>query len=100
MSAFEGMGLKRSLPEGTKHSNINGIEMFDIPAQTLQDNNEFSLIPVSVLPQWAQLAFPNVTKFNLVQSVVFQAAFEKSDNLLVSAPTGKRFLSTGKKLQN
>lgn len=91
-SAFEGMGLKRALPEGTKHSvTEDGVETFEIPAGPKRQINERDLMPISALPQWAQIAFPGVEKFNPVQTKVFNSAFEKSDNMLVSAPTGRKY---------
>lgn len=45
-------------------------------------------VPVSVLPPWAQQCFLGCTKFNNIQSLVFEQAFNGNDNMLVCAPTG------------
>lgn len=88
-SAFEGMGLKRALPEGTIHTNKDNIETFDIPAGPKRRVLNEELVKVSVLPEWAQAAFPGVECFNPVQSKVLNSAFSKNENILVSAPTGE-----------
>ncbi|UKJ88034.2 DEAD-box helicase [Theileria orientalis] len=46
------------------------------------------LISIDSLPEWAQKAFKGIEKLNLIQSKVFNSAFNTSQNLLVSAPTG------------
>lgn len=45
------------------------------------------LIPVTQLPDRFRAVFPHVV-FNAVQSKCFQAAFQSSENLVLSAPTG------------
>ncbi|BAM39092.1 DEAD-box helicase [Theileria orientalis strain Shintoku] len=46
------------------------------------------LISIESLPEWAQKAFRGIEKLNLIQSKVFNTAFNTTQNLLVSAPTG------------
>ncbi|KAF5153407.1 Sec63 Brl domain protein [Theileria parva strain Muguga] len=50
--------------------------------------SEDELIPISTLPEWAQKAFVGIEKLNLIQSKVFNSAFNTQQNLLISAPTG------------
>lgn len=55
-----------------------------------KESDDFELLPISMLPKWAQAAFPtNETKtFNRIQSEVFHSAFKNDFNLLLCAPTG------------
>ncbi|KAK2197760.1 bifunctional C2 domain superfamily/Helicase [Babesia duncani] len=46
------------------------------------------LIPISELPEWAQIVFADIKQFNLIQSRVFEIAFNSCQNMLISAPTG------------
>lgn len=41
-----------------------------------------------VLLQFAQSAFPKTKALNRIQTVVFKAAFQTNENLLICAPTG------------
>ena len=43
---------------------------------------------MSVLEDWGQLVFEGVTKFNRLQSWVFDCAYNTDNNMLVCAPTG------------
>lgn len=43
---------------------------------------------IDSLPQWAQPAFAGLEHLNLVQSTVYDSAFNSSQNMLLSAPTG------------
>ncbi|KAK1442902.1 hypothetical protein BgAZ_304200 [Babesia gibsoni] len=49
---------------------------------------EEDLIRIDSLPQWTQSAFSDIERLNLVQSAVFNSAFNTSQNMLLSAPTG------------
>lgn len=41
------------------------------------------------MPEWARKAFPeSVKELNRIQSKLYEAAFNSSENLLVCAPTG------------
>lgn len=46
------------------------------------------LVPISDLPDWAQLAFPGYKSLNRIQSRIFSTAFTSNQNMLVCAPTG------------
>ena len=45
-------------------------------------------VRISELDQIAQLAFRGIKTLNRIQSVVFDAAYNTNENLLISAPTG------------
>ena len=45
-------------------------------------------MPISSLPQFAQLAFGGVQSLNQLQSAVVETALHSNENMLVCAPTG------------
>eukprot|EP00913_Durusdinium_trenchii_P032475 g30404.t1 len=82
-SSLSGMGLKLVLPEGTQRQVLKGYERVDVPAAPPFDPEKGK-----ELPQWAQVAFKGTEQLNTIQSIVFNAAFGRSQNLLICAPTG------------
>lgn len=46
------------------------------------------LVNIASLDHVGKLAFKGVKKLNLIQSVVFDVAYNSGENLLISAPTG------------
>jgi activating signal cointegrator complex subunit 3 len=78
------------LPEGTIKKVENGYEKVTVPPSTPFDPEASGVkhIETTELPQWAQLAFKGTKKLNTIQSIVFNAAFYRSQNLLICAPTG------------
>lgn len=89
-SSLSGMGLKLVLPEGTERKIMKGYERVDVPAAPPFDpeNGKVSYVNIKDLPQWAQVSFKGTEKLNTIQSIVFNAAFGRSQNLLICAPTG------------
>jgi activating signal cointegrator complex subunit 3 len=89
-SHFSGMGLKVTLPEGTTKKVENGYEKVVVPPNPPFDPeaSKVKFIEISELPKWAQVAFKGTKKLNTIQSIVFNAAFGRSRNLLICAPTG------------
>ncbi|KAJ3372967.1 DEIH-box ATPase [Allomyces arbusculus] len=80
---------KVSLPQGSFKRSKKGYEEIHVPApkpKPLGANEH--LVPLSDLPEWAQLAFPNTKSLNRVQSQLYETAFQSSENMLVCAPTG------------
>lgn len=78
---------KLVLPEGTMRTKIGMSEEVAIPPPP-KSNLGVRLMPITELPEWAQVAFPGYTHLNAVQSAVVPAAFDSGANLLVCAPTG------------
>ncbi|GMF46792.1 unnamed protein product [Phytophthora fragariaefolia] len=78
------------LPEGTWRAQKKGYEEVHVPAvrTKMAVAEEKARIKISTLPKWAQGAFKNMESLNRVQSKMFPAAFETSENLLLCAPTG------------
>lgn len=66
----------------------NGFEEVILPPPKQLDENTFQKIPISNFPNWAQLGFKGFTHLNRVQSIVYNAAFNTDENILVCAPTG------------
>eukprot|EP00931_Biecheleriopsis_adriatica_P074347 TRINITY_DN48427_c0_g1_i1.p1 TRINITY_DN48427_c0_g1~~TRINITY_DN48427_c0_g1_i1.p1 ORF type:complete len:2277 (-),score=572.30 TRINITY_DN48427_c0_g1_i1:97-6843(-) len=89
-SHFAGMGLRLVLPEGTERKMLKGYERVNVPAAPPFDPEKQNIkyVYVKELPQWAQVAFKGTEKLNTIQSMVFNAAFGRSQNLLICAPTG------------
>ena len=46
------------------------------------------LVKIVDLPLWAQKSFAGLEYLNTLQSRVFEAAFNKDENMLICAPTG------------
>lgn len=90
------------LPEGTRiHHEIKGLPMDTI--KTVGPGFEEVFIPaarnppiippggltsISTLEPWAQKAFVGTSSLNTIQSTVFPAVYNTSQNLLICAPTG------------
>ncbi len=86
------------LPDDTKHKMTNQWESYDFPVpikdaaeeaalvSTLPNNGD--LVQISSLDRVGQLAFKGIKTLNRVQSIVFDAAYNTAENLLISAPTG------------
>eukprot|EP00927_Polykrikos_kofoidii_P084346 TRINITY_DN8859_c2_g1_i1.p1 TRINITY_DN8859_c2_g1~~TRINITY_DN8859_c2_g1_i1.p1 ORF type:complete len:2277 (+),score=381.93 TRINITY_DN8859_c2_g1_i1:118-6948(+) len=89
-SPLVGMGMKSALPEGATRKMLKGYERVDIPPTPTFDpeKSDVKLVEIKDLPQWAQIGFKGTQKLNTIQSVVFNAAFGRSQNLLICAPTG------------
>ncbi|AFZ80737.1 DEAD/DEAH box helicase domain-containing protein [Theileria equi strain WA] len=58
------------------------------PPENIICAEDKELIDICTLPEWVQEAFSGIERLNLIQSRVFNSAFNTSQNLLVSAPTG------------
>lgn len=79
---------KCKLPDGSFKRSKKGYEEIHVPAPKKQDAQASELIPISSLPDWAQVAFPGIEKLNRVQSKLFPIAFGQDDPILLCAPTG------------
>jgi superfamily II DNA/RNA helicase len=86
----DGIGPKACLPSGTKRTwcDNNSYEKVVVPHVNRVKPDSSKLIPISDLPDWARFCFRDTKQLNALQSSVFNAAFNRSDNVLVGAPTG------------
>lgn len=57
------------------------------PPKTNQSHNH-ELIEIKSLPKWMHQAFSLTEKLNTIQTIVFDSAFNSTNNILVAAPTG------------
>ena len=84
------MANKRcQLPDGSFRKQRKGYEEVHVPAlkpKTFEPDE--SLVPIDQLPKYAQPAFDGFACLNRIQSRLFKAAIESSQNLLLCAPTG------------
>ena len=82
-------GVKMSLPIGFEREDTKIFERVSIPADKKPPVNVGGkLIPISQLDVIGQTVFQGVKSLNRIQSIVFDAAYRTSENLLVCAPTG------------
>ena len=82
---------KMILPAGCKRSDDKKMEEMTIPAPAkppAEIISRFKLIKIQDLDEIAQIGFAGVQQLNQVQSIVFDAAYNSNENLLVCAPTG------------
>ena len=80
--------LYSQLPSNSQRTIYKQYEHVVIPPIQPPDIDTAKLIPISTLPDWAQLSFPNTKYLNRIQSRVFDSAFHHNNNLLICAPTG------------
>jgi len=80
---------KRGLPQGTTRSYQKGYEEVRVPPPPSKPLDPLErLVPISDLPDYAQLAFAGFDHLNRIQSKILQAGLSTNQNLLVCAPTG------------
>eukprot|EP00118_Oscarella_pearsei_P012973 m.99165 g.99165 ORF g.99165 m.99165 type:complete len:2211 (+) comp37045_c0_seq2:40-6672(+) len=82
-------GSKLLLPENVVRTNTRMFEEVRIPSlEPVPFDDRSPLIRVSDLDDLLQIAFRSTRKLNRIQSIVYPAAYETNENLLVCAPTG------------
>ncbi|XP_065652394.1 activating signal cointegrator 1 complex subunit 3 isoform X2 [Hydra vulgaris] len=87
-SSFVG-GSKILLPESATKSSNKKYEEIDIPASATKLPDYLNIfVEIKNLDEVGQIVFRNIKKLNRIQSIVFDAAYNTNENLLVSAPTG------------
>ncbi|XP_025075139.1 activating signal cointegrator 1 complex subunit 3 [Pogonomyrmex barbatus] len=82
-------GQKLLLAEDVRRNDSERWEEVHIPIskqETIDINIESVLI--SSLDEIGQMAFNGITSLNRIQSIVFDAAYNTNENLLICAPTG------------
>ncbi|XP_008555073.1 activating signal cointegrator 1 complex subunit 3 [Microplitis demolitor] len=82
-------GHKLILPEDVVRKDTNLCEEVAIPVSktSLEDLN-FKSVKISSLDEIGQMAFEGINTLNRIQSIVFNAAYNSNENLLICAPTG------------
>ena len=75
-------------PEGSQRIQLKGYEEIHVPAFEPRGYKKEDMIPVADMPAWSHSSFEGITDLNPVQSRCYNCAFERSDNMLLCAPTG------------
>ncbi|XP_071510513.1 activating signal cointegrator 1 complex subunit 3-like [Diadema antillarum] len=89
LSKFTVVGEKIDLPSNSRYQNKPTYEEVVIPPPEITTAiKKPDLIPVAELDKASQKAFRGMETLNLVQTIVFDAAYNTDENLLVCAPTG------------
>ncbi|KMQ96180.1 activating signal cointegrator 1 complex subunit 3 [Lasius niger] len=82
-------GQKLLLAEDVKRVDNELCEEVRIPAPEKEHINvNINTVLISSLDEIGQLAFNGITSLNKIQSIVFDAAYNTNENLLICAPTG------------
>lgn len=82
-------GTKLVLPDGFERKDDKIFEEINIPpSEAAPTNIGRDRVAVESLDEIARMAFKGTKSLNLIQSVVFEAAYTTNENLLICAPTG------------
>ena len=84
----EAQQLISKLPSGTTRVSSKGVEEVTVPPPPPGPVGRHKLVPISAVVPWQRGVFSGLKQFNEVQSVVFNSAYNSSNNMLVCAPTG------------
>jgi activating signal cointegrator complex subunit 3 len=76
------------LPVGTQQLNGQGYVEFTVPATERDANQAIQPIMINSLDPLGQTAFNGYEKLNTIQSIVYEQAYNTTENLLICAPTG------------
>lgn len=77
------------MPQDAERKNTRTYEEVYIPpTNPLQFSESEKLVKVSELDDLLRLVFRGTKTLNRIQSIVYPAAYQTNENLLVSAPTG------------
>ena len=83
------------MPDGSTKDSCRTYDEITIPASATSPPEHLNvLIDIKKLDKFGQLAFGGIKRLNRIQSIVFDAAYNTNENLLISAPTGKVFSSS------
>ncbi|KAK3372516.1 Sec63 Brl domain-containing protein [Podospora didyma] len=75
-------------PEGTTKRTFKGYEEVHVPPPKKRNDPSDASIPISDMPEWAQIPFSTAKSLNKIQSKCYPTAFEDDGNMLICAPTG------------
>ncbi|KYQ56449.1 Activating signal cointegrator 1 complex subunit 3 [Trachymyrmex zeteki] len=82
-------GQKLLLAEDVTREDSELCEQVHIPISKQEPINvKMNPVSISSLDEIGQIAFSGVTSLNKIQSIVFDAAYNTNENLLICAPTG------------
>ncbi|KAJ4417767.1 Pre-mRNA-splicing helicase BRR2 [Neurospora sp. IMI 360204] len=79
---------KVRLPEGSTKRTFKGYEEIHVPPPKKRNDPSDAHVPISAMPEWAQIPFSTAKSLNKIQSKCYPTAFGDDGNMLVCAPTG------------
>ncbi|KAK3487369.1 Sec63 Brl domain-containing protein [Neurospora crassa] len=79
---------KVRLPEGSTKRTFKGYEEIHVPPPKKRNDPSDAHVPISEMPEWAQIPFSTAKSLNKIQSKCYPTAFGDDGNMLVCAPTG------------
>ncbi|KAK3949762.1 Sec63 Brl domain-containing protein [Pseudoneurospora amorphoporcata] len=79
---------KVRLPEGSTKRTFKGYEEIHVPPPKKRNDPSDAHVPISEMPEWAQIPFSTAKSLNKIQSACYPTAFGDDGNMLVCAPTG------------
>ena len=83
--------LKKTVPiarsSAFRHTESVNMSRYDVDAPSIK-RPKVQHVEIKELPKWARECFRGCDRFNEIQSIVFNQAFHKTHNMLISAPTG------------
>ena len=79
---------KVRLPEGSTKRTFKGYEEIHVPPPKRRNDPSDAHVPVSEMPEWAQIPFGTTKSLNKIQSACYPTAFGDDGNMLICAPTG------------
>ncbi|KAK1135499.1 hypothetical protein K0M31_000088 [Melipona bicolor] len=80
---------KIMLPQNAERKDTEMFEEVSIPIPESQPIDvKYKSVMIDSLDDIGQMAFSGITSLNVIQSIVFDAAYHTNENLLISAPTG------------
>ena len=86
---------KVKLPEGSIKRTFKGYEEIHVPPPRKRNDLTDRDIPITEIPEWAQVPFSSAKSLNKIQSQCFPQAFNDDGNMLICAPTGSGKTNVG-----
>lgn len=77
-----------TLPPNSWKKEHSGYQEIFVPPPAKPSRKKDTLVKITSMPEWAQVAFEGYDTLNAVQSVLYRAAMLSAENLLLCAPTG------------
>ncbi|VDM95751.1 unnamed protein product, partial [Thelazia callipaeda] len=85
---FNFSGAELCLPNNCSRHNYGVYEEIHVPAVTAPQIKEMNQMNIDEFDDFAKKCFHGFEKLNVIQSVVFNQAYNSQENLLICAPTG------------
>ncbi len=79
---------KVRLPDGSTKRTFKGYEEIHVPPPKKRNDPSDQNVPITDMPEWAQIPFSTAKSLNKIQSKCYPSAFGDDGNMLICAPTG------------